>query len=64
MNKQEPFFVQGDPVAILVIEFCRDTREEVTAMAKLVEDDMRAAGLWDTHFPLLFGADSKKYGPA
>lgn len=53
------FFVQGDPGAILVIEFCRDTREEITAMAKLVEDDMRAAGL-GYHFPLLFGADSKK----
>jgi FAD/FMN-containing dehydrogenase/Fe-S oxidoreductase len=53
------FFVQGDPGAILVIEFCRDTKEEIIAIAKLVEDDMRAAGL-GYHFPLLFGADSKK----
>jgi FAD/FMN-containing dehydrogenase/Fe-S oxidoreductase len=53
------FFVQGDPGAILVIEFCRQTKEEVTAIAKLVEDDMRSANL-GYHFPLLFGADSKK----
>jgi FAD/FMN-containing dehydrogenase/Fe-S oxidoreductase len=53
------FFVQGDPGAILVIEFCRETKEEITAIAKQVEDDMRSANL-GYHFPLLFGADSKK----
>jgi FAD/FMN-containing dehydrogenase len=53
------FFVQGDPGAILVIEFCRQTKEEITAIAKQVEDDMRSANL-GYHFPLLFGADSKK----
>ncbi len=53
------FFVQGDPGAILVIEFCRENREDITAIAKQVENDMRAAGL-GYHFPLLFGADSKK----
>ena len=53
------FFVQGDPGAILVIEFCRDNREEIEAICKKVEADMRAAGL-GYHFPLLFGNDSKK----
>ncbi|MEI6086543.1 MAG: FAD-linked oxidase C-terminal domain-containing protein [Bacteroidota bacterium] len=53
------FFVQGDPGAILVIEFARNTKEEVIEIAKNVEKDMRAAGL-GYHFPLLFGADSKK----
>src|SRR5450432_1484000 len=53
------FFVQGDPGAILVIEFCRETREEIIAIAKQAEDDMRAANL-GYHFPLLFGNDSKK----
>jgi FAD/FMN-containing dehydrogenase/Fe-S oxidoreductase len=53
------FFVQGNPGAILVIEFCRQTKEEITAIAKQVEDDMRSANL-GYHFPLLFGADSKK----
>jgi FAD/FMN-containing dehydrogenase len=53
------FFVQGDPGAILVIEFARNTREEIIAIAKQVEEKMRAAGL-GYHFPLLFGLDTKK----
>jgi FAD/FMN-containing dehydrogenase/Fe-S oxidoreductase len=53
------FFVQGDPGAILVIEFARTNREEIIAIAHRVEEDMRAAGL-GYHFPLLFGDDTKK----
>ncbi|HEX7906012.1 MAG TPA: FAD-linked oxidase C-terminal domain-containing protein [Chitinophagaceae bacterium] len=53
------FFVQGDPGAILVIEFARTNRDEIIEIAKKVEADMRAAGL-GYHFPLLFGEDSKK----
>ena len=53
------FFVQGDPGAILVIEFSRTNREEIIEIAKKVEAAMREAGL-GYHFPLLFGNDSKK----
>ncbi len=53
------FFVQGDPGAILVIEFARNTRDEIIEIAANVENEMRAAGL-GYHFPLLFGADTKK----
>ena len=53
------FFVQGDPGAILVIEFCRDSREEIAAICSEVEAEMRANNL-GYHFPLLYGADSKK----
>ncbi len=53
------FFVQGDPGAILVIEFCRNTREEIVAIASEVEAAMRQSGL-GYHFPLLFGDDTKK----
>ena len=53
------FFVQGDPGAILVIEFTRETREEILAITQQVEADMRAAGL-GYHFPVRFGADTKK----
>ena len=53
------FFVQGDPGAILVIEFCRATREEIIAITDMIEEEMRSAGL-GYHFPVLFGADSKK----
>ena len=53
------FFVQGDPGAILVIEFIRETKEEILAITNQVEADMRAANL-GYHFPVLFGADTKK----
>lgn len=53
------FFVLGDPGAILVVEFARATREEITEIAGRVEAEMRSQGL-GYHFPLLFGNDSKK----
>ena len=53
------FFVQGDPGAILVIEFVKETKEEILELTAQVEADMRAAGL-GYHFPVLFGADTKK----
>lgn len=53
------FFVQGDPGAILVIEFTKTNREEIFEITKQVEAELRAAGL-GYHFPLLFGEDSKK----
>ncbi|HRN56224.1 MAG TPA: FAD-binding and (Fe-S)-binding domain-containing protein, partial [Agriterribacter sp.] len=58
-QRKNRFFVQGVPVAILVIEFTRDNREEITAVAQQVEAEMRAAGL-GYYFPLLFGEDTKK----
>lgn len=53
------FFVQGDPGAILVIEFAADTREAILAITQQVEAEMRAAGL-GYHFPVLFGEDTRK----
>ncbi len=53
------FFVQGDPGAILVIEFAKETREEIIEIANQVEAAMRDANL-GYHFPLLFGDDTKK----
>ncbi|MFY7653007.1 MAG: FAD-binding oxidoreductase, partial [Chitinophagaceae bacterium] len=58
-QSQNRFFVKGDPGAILVVEFAKDTRAEVEAIAAKVEADMRSEGL-GYHFPLLFGNDTKK----
>jgi len=58
-QRKNRFFVQGDPGAILVIEFLRNTREEILAITEKVEAEMRAAGL-GYHFPVLFGDDTKK----
>lgn len=56
---QNRFFVQGDPGAILVIEFCRDSREEIIAITQQVEATLREHEL-GYHFPVLFGAETKK----
>ncbi len=58
-QRKNRFFVQGDPGAILVVEFTKETRAEIEAIAQQVEEEMRAAGL-GYHFPLLFGDDTKK----
>jgi Fe-S oxidoreductase len=58
-QKKNRFFVQGDPGAILVIEFKAGTREEIMEKARQVETEMREAGL-GYHFPLLFGEDTRK----
>ncbi|HEY0058124.1 MAG TPA: FAD-binding oxidoreductase, partial [Flavisolibacter sp.] len=55
---QNRFFVQGDPGAILVIEYPGSSQQMVREIAKQVEADMRAENL-GYHFPLLFGADTK-----
>jgi FAD/FMN-containing dehydrogenase len=53
------FFVQGDPAAILVIEFAKKSKEEVLKAIAATESEMKAAGL-GYHFPVLFGVDTKK----
>ncbi len=58
-QQKNRFFVQGDPGAILVIEFAFDNLEQVKSAASACEAEMRAAGL-GYHFPLLTGADTKK----
>lgn len=58
-QRKNRFFVQGDPGAVLIIEFKKETRDEISAIARKCEEDMRAAGL-GYHFPLVFGEDTKK----
>lgn len=58
-QRQNSFFVQGEPEALLVIEFARGTPDEVAAVAAKVEAEMRSLGL-GYYFPLLFGTDVKK----
>ena len=53
------FFVKGDPKAILIIEFARDTEAEILELAQKVEQAMRDKG-YGYHFPLVQGADIPK----
>lgn len=58
-QKQNSFFVQGKPKAILAVEISKNTREEVINIAEQIEKEMRAAG-FGYHFPLLLNEDVKK----
>ena len=58
-QRHNRFFVSGDPGAILVVEFCRDTKEELDAVVAAFERDCRAAGL-GRNFPVVTGADQNR----
>ena len=58
-QRQNRFFIQGDPEAILAVEFAGETREEVDGAAKRLEADLRAAALGH-HFPVVWGTDQDR----
>lgn len=58
-QKKNRFFVEGDPAAILIIEFAKDTREEIMDIASAMERKMREAG-YGYHHPVIFGDDIEK----
>jgi FAD/FMN-containing dehydrogenase/Fe-S oxidoreductase len=57
-QNQNRFFVEGDPGAILVVEFRAENLAEIEEKAKAMEAEMRAAGL-GYHFPLVTGEKTK-----
>ncbi len=58
-QQQNRFFVKGDPGAILVVEFARETKEEVEKLTNVMEAEMRSAG-FGYHFPVIYAPDFKK----
>jgi FAD/FMN-containing dehydrogenase/Fe-S oxidoreductase len=58
-QRQNRFFVQGDPGAILAVELAADNREEVADRAANLESELRAAGL-GYHYPVVWGADQNR----
>lgn len=53
------FFVEGDPGAILIVEFAEDSKEKLQEKAKNMEADMRSQG-FGYAFPVIEGSDMKK----
>lgn len=53
------FFIEGDPQALLVIEFARHSREEIDMLLDAVEAELKSNN-YGYHFPRLFGADINK----
>jgi FAD/FMN-containing dehydrogenase/Fe-S oxidoreductase len=58
-QRQNRFFVEGDPGAILVVELRSEDAAELEQQAKALEKAMRDAGL-GYHFPYVTGGDVKK----
>lgn len=58
-QRENRFFVVGDPHAILAVELAGETRAEVEAAAGRVEAELRAAG-FGTAFPVVWGADQNR----
>ena len=58
-QRQNRFFINGDPGAILIIEFARETREEILEIHLNLEAEMRSHGL-GYHFPIVFPPDVKR----
>ena len=58
-QKKNRFFIEGDPAAILIIEFARDSKEEILELASALEARMREVG-YGYHYPVIFGDDIQK----
>ncbi len=52
-------FVEGDPGAILIIEFARHSMDEINDICNKLIEDLKKSG-FGYHFPVIFGDDTKK----
>lgn len=59
IQNKNRFFLQGDPGAVLIVEFAEELKETIAAKAEAMEKEMRAAG-YGFHFPFITGNDIKK----
>jgi FAD/FMN-containing dehydrogenase/Fe-S oxidoreductase len=58
-QQRNRFFVEGDPGAIMIVEFARDTEEEILEISHNLIEELKAVG-YGYHFPVLFGNDINK----
>jgi FAD/FMN-containing dehydrogenase/Fe-S oxidoreductase len=58
-QRKNRFFLQGEPGAILIVEFARQSMEELQGDKNSLETELRKAGL-GYHFPLVTGQDIAK----
>lgn len=58
-QQKNRFFVQGDPGAILIVEFYRETKEDIEIAAKAMETELMATNM-GYHFPLIWGLETSK----
>jgi FAD/FMN-containing dehydrogenase/Fe-S oxidoreductase len=58
-HRKNRFFVQGDPGALLCIEFALETHDEIERVSSGLIDALKGEG-YGYHFPILFGSDISK----
>ncbi|HNW74841.1 MAG TPA: FAD-linked oxidase C-terminal domain-containing protein [Bacteroidales bacterium] len=58
-QRQNRFFIEDDPGAILIIEFARETRDEIMTIYHDLVEEMKSQGL-GYHYPIVFPPDLKK----
>ncbi|OIP03345.1 MAG: FAD-binding oxidoreductase [Bacteroidetes bacterium CG2_30_32_10] len=55
-QQKNRFFLEGSPAALLIVEFARETKEEINNITDKMEKEMRSASL-GYHFPVIFGSE-------
>lgn len=58
-QQKNRFFIEGDPGAILMIEFRAETQEEATALAHKMIEDLKNAG-YGYAFPVVYPPNTKR----
>lgn len=58
-QRSNRFFLDGNPGAILIVEFIRDTQDEINSTANAMIDEFRAAG-YGYSFPVISGKDIQR----
>jgi len=58
-QRKNRFFIDGDPGAMLIVEFAMENKEDILKAARDMEAEMRSLG-YGYNFPVLFGDDIKK----
>jgi len=58
-QRKNRFFIEGDPAALLIVEFAKNSKKEILQVAADMEKAMKDAG-YGYHFPVLFGSDIPK----
>ncbi|MDP4207904.1 MAG: FAD-linked oxidase C-terminal domain-containing protein [Bacteroidota bacterium] len=58
-QQRNRFFVQGDPGAILIVEYARETKDEILEIYEKLVTDLKEAG-YGYHYPILFDSDISK----
>ncbi len=58
-QKRNRFFIEGEPGALLFVEFCAGSRDEITEVAAAMEAELRSEALGYA-FPTVWGGDVRR----